>query len=319
MRFSSKTPTFDPKNHDMRSQLALALLALLFSCSEPATRKDMDPEKAATFDWQGHRGARGLLPENTVPAFLKALEYPQVKTLELDLAVSQDGLLVVSHEPWMNYKICSHPDGRPVLENEEDELILYQMPYDSIRQYDCGSRGNAGYPQQKAMPVHKPLFREVVRAAEQYCQEKGRPMPRYNIEIKFEPEYVGVKAPDAETFARLVLEEITRLGIKERCCIQSFDVGPLQHLHRMDPGLFTALLIDNAHGVEDNLNELGYLPNAYSPYYKLVTANMVKIVHDKGLLLIPWTVNDTTAMKALIALGVDGIITDYPNLIGAVE
>ncbi|MCB9292115.1 MAG: glycerophosphodiester phosphodiesterase [Lewinellaceae bacterium] len=279
----------------------------------------MNPEKATTFDWQGHRGARGLLPENTVPAFLKALEYPRVKTLELDLAVSRDSLLVVSHEPWMSHHICSHPGGRPVAESEEQGLLLYQMPYDSIRQYDCGSRGNERFPRQKAMPAHKPLLSEVVQAAEQYCREKGRPAPRYNIEIKFEPEYAGVKAPDAETFARLVLEEITRLGVKDRSCVQSFDVAPLQHLHRMAPGLFTALLIENAHGVGENLEALGYIPDVYSPYYKLVTANVVDTVHEKGMALIPWTVNDTTAMKALIALGVDGIITDYPDLIAEVE
>lgn len=303
----------------MRPLWIIGLLIGLYACSEPATRKNMNPEKAAAFDWQGHRGARGLLPENTVPAFLKALEYPRVKTLELDLAVSRDSLLVVSHEPWMSHHICSHPDGRPVLESEEEELLLYQMPYDSIRQYDCGSRGNARFPGQQAMAAHKPLLSEVVQAVEQYCAEKGRPLPRYNIEIKFEPEYMGVKAPDAETFARLVLEEITRLGIKDRSCVQCFALAPLQHLHRMAPDLFTALLIENPHGVEANLAALGYTPEAYSPYYKLVTANVADTVHEKGMLLIPWTVNDTAAMKALIALGVDGIITDYPNLIGAVE
>ncbi|MCB0597953.1 MAG: glycerophosphodiester phosphodiesterase [Lewinellaceae bacterium] len=322
---AEKRPFFGLKSYiynkirPMRFLLTFGLLAALFSCTEPATRKDMDAEKAATFDWQGHRGARGLLPENTVPAFLKALEYPQVKTLELDLAVSRDSQLVVSHEPWMSHHICSHPDGRPVLESEEEDLLFYQMPYDSIRQYDCGSRGNERFPEQKAQPAHKPLLSEVVQAVEQYCQEKGRPRPRYNIEIKLEPAYDGVKAPGPETFARLVLEEIARLGIKDWSCIQSFDVRPLQQLHRMDPQIFTALLIENAHGVDANLNELGYTPGAYSPYYKLVTANVVKTVHEKGMALIPWTVNDTTAMKALIALGVDGIITDYPNLIGGVE
>ena len=303
----------------MRSFIILGLLGALFSCSEPTTRKDMNPEKAVTFDWQGHRGARGLLPENTVPAFLKALEYPQVKTLELDLAVSKDSLLVVSHEPWMGHHICSHPDGRPVAENEEEKLLLFQMAYDSIRQYDCGRRGNERFPKQQAMAAHKPLLSEVVQAVDQDCEEKGRDKPRYNIEIKIEPDYDNVKTPGPEAFARLVLDEITRLGIKERCCLQSFDVRPLQYLHRMAPQLFIALLVDNPHGVAANLEELGYTPDVYSPYYKLVTANVVDTVHAKGMAIIPWTVNDTTAMKALIALGVDGIITDYPNLIEKVE
>ncbi len=278
----------------------------------------MTEAQAENFDWQGHRGARGLLPENTIPSFLKALEYPRVTTLELDLAVSQDSLLVVSHEPWMSHHICSHPGGREVAEAEEDELLLFQMPYDSIKQYDCGSRGNARFPQQQPLPLPKPLLRDVVRAVDRYCEDKGRENPRFNIEIKLQPEYDGIKAPGPEVFARLVLDELQLLAITERSCVQSFDVRPLQALHQMAPAVTTALLIDNPHGVEANLEELGYTPEVYSPNYTLVTANVVKTVHEKGMKIIPWTVNDTTSMKAMIGLGVDGIITDYPNRIEAV-
>lgn len=275
----------------------------------------MTAENAAGFDWQGHRGARGLLPENTVPAFLKALEYPQIKTLELDLAVSQDSLLVVSHEPWMSHHICSHPNGQPVNKSEEEALLLFQMPYAQIKTYDCGSRGNKHFPEQTPMAVHKPLLREVVNAVNAYCTEHNRPQPRYNIEIKHDPAYDNVKAPRPLTFARLVLQEINELGIKTQTCVQSFDVRPLQELHRLDTSVTTALLIDNPNGVQVNLNALGYTPEIYSPYYKMVTGNVVDTVHDHGMAIIPWTVNDTTAMKALIGLGVDGIITDYPNKI----
>ena len=100
---------------------------------------------AQTFDWQGHRGCRGLVPENTIPAFLKALEFPQVKTLELDLAVSKDHELIVSHEPWMSEGICTKPDGTPVLKAEAMSLKIFEMTYDEIKQYDCGSRGNARF------------------------------------------------------------------------------------------------------------------------------------------------------------------------------
>jgi len=287
----------------------------LTACSAPATQNDMDASQAKPFDWQGHRGARGLLPENTVPAFLKALEYPRVKTLELDLAVSQDSQLIVSHEPWMSHHICSHPDGRPVTEAEEDGLLIFQMSYHSVKQYDCGSRGNPRFPEQQAQPAYKPLLREVVQEADAFAKQQQRPLPRYNIEIKLEPEYDGGKAPGPQAFARLVLEALRRLEIAERSCVQSFDVRPLQRLHRMDSSITTALLIDNPNGVAVNLEALGYTPEIYSPYYKMVTANVVKTVHEKGMKIIPWTVNDTTAMKALIELGVDGIITDYPDRI----
>jgi glycerophosphoryl diester phosphodiesterase len=303
----------------MRNFLFLLLLANFVSCSQPNHEKNMTAEQAARFDWQGHRGARGLLPENTVPSFLKALEYPEISTLELDLGVSQDSLLVVSHEPWMSHHICSHPDGRPVGEAEEDSLVFFRMPYALIRQYDCGSRGNDRFPRQQAMPAYKPLLSEVVEAAEAYCAAQGRELPRYNIEIKIQPSYDGVKTPGPEAFARLVLDEIERLGIKERACVQSFDVRPLQALYRMDSSLYLALLIDNPDGVDANLKELGFTPKVYSPYYQLVTDNVVKTAHARGMKIIPWTVNDTTSMKALIALGVDGIITDYPDLIKTVE
>ncbi|MEQ8706131.1 MAG: glycerophosphodiester phosphodiesterase family protein [Phaeodactylibacter sp.] len=302
----------------MRQFYFLLLLLGLSACSAPSTQQDMTAEQAADFDWQGHRGARGLLPENTVPAFLKALEFPQVKTLELDLAVSQDSLLVVTHEPWMSHHICSHPDGRAVTEAEEEELLLFQMPYAQIKTYDCGSRGNARFPQQTPMATYKPLLSEVVQAVNTYCSEHNRPKPRYNIEIKHDLVYDNVKAPRPLTFAKLVLAAIEDLGIKDQTCVQSFDMRPLQELHRLDPTVTTALLIDNPNGIQVNLDALGYTPDIYSPDYDMVTANVVDTAHEKGMKIIPWTVNDTTAIKALIGLGVDGIITDYPNKISAV-
>lgn len=297
----------------------LIALVLIAACSSPSNPNPMTAEQAAAFDWQGHRGARGLLPENTIPAFLKALEYPQIKTLELDLAVSQDSLLVISHEPWMSEVICSHPDGRPVSEQEAEQLLLFQMPYDSIKRYDCGSRGHQGFPEQQPQAAYKPLLSELVMAVREYCEKHSRPEPRYNIEIKIQPDYDGIKTPSALTFARLVLQAIQELDIAGQTCVQSFDVRPLQHLKRLAPQLTTALLIDNPNGVDINLTALGYTPEIYSPYYRMVTANVVETVHEKGMKIIPWTVNDTSDMKALIQLGVDGIITDYPDRIVALR
>jgi glycerophosphoryl diester phosphodiesterase len=296
----------------------LLLMVSLSCCTTPSTDQDMDKQRAADFDWQGHRGARGLVPENTIPAFLKALEYESITTMELDLAVSKDSLLVVSHEPWMSHHICSHPDLRPVSEAEEEELLLFQMPYEDIRQFDCGRRGNERFPQQKPMAAYKPLLAEVVEAVEQYCQDHNRAQVNYNIEIKSKVGYDGLKTPTPEVFTQLVYDEINRLGIQNRSCIQSFDVRPLQLLQAMDSTVTMALLIENPWGVEANLKKLGFTPDIYSPYYKMLTANTVKEVHDRGSKVIPWTVNDTSTMKALVALGVDGIITDYPDKISAV-
>lgn len=267
------------------------------------------------FDWQGHRGARGLLPENTIPAFLLALEYPKISTLELDVAVSKDGKLIVSHEPWFSHHICSDPEGQPLTEEAGKNLLIYQLTAEEIRQYDCGSRGNDRFPEQQKMKAYKPELSELVQAVEQRAKEMGRPLPRYNIEIKSEPDWDGIRTPDPETFASLVMETINTLGIKDRTCVQSFDTRPLEVIHRLDPDLTVAFLVGELESLEQNLAELSFTPTVYSPYYMLVTANMVKTLHERGMKIIPWTVNERDNMQSLMDLGVDGIITDYPDRI----
>lgn len=300
--------------------LLLVLFPLLFSCGEKALKSNEKSDKrmAEQFDWQGHRGARGLMPENTIPAFLKALEYP-VTTLELDVAISQDSQVVVSHEPWMSHHICRTIEGEPVTEGQEDSLILYKMPYQIIQRYDCGGRGNEGFPEQEAVSVAKPTLRAVVEAVRAYCKTNEREMPDFNIEIKSSPEWDGVKTPEPSTFARLVLQEVQELDIADQTCIQSFDVRSLQAVHRQAPDITTALLVANPGGVDSNLEDLGYIPEIYSPYYKLVSANVVDTVHEKGMRIIPWTVNEVEEMETLIEMGVDGIITDYPDRISEVK
>lgn len=307
----------------MRLKLSLIwLICLLYAgCKHDSQNSSAERQENArqmqddNFDWQGHRGARGLLPENTVPAFLLALEFPKLTTLELDLAVSKDKQLIVSHEPWLSHDICSWPDGRPVEEQEEDQLAIFQMPAATLKQYDCGNRGNKRFPDQKAMKTYKPLLAEVVTAAEERAKELGRKLPFYNMEIKSRPEWDGTKSPEPADFARLLLAEVERLGIKDRTCIQSFDTRALEAVHAQAPEVVTAYLVEELDSLEENLNKLSFTPTIYSPYYMLVTGNMVKQIHERGMQIIPWTVNDTENMAALKALGVDGIITDYPDRI----
>lgn len=289
---------------------------LLSGCSQ--NQKNADSIVLwANFDWQGHRGARGLAPENTIPAFLTALEYP-IKTLELDIAISKDSQLIISHEPWMSASICQQPDGTAIEESEEKQFNIANLTWAEIQQFDCGSRGNARFPEQKPMAVHKPRLRDMVAAVQQYCQEKEREAPFYNIEIKSKPEWDGIFTPDPATFARLLIDELTEIGIKDRTCIQSFDVRALQAVRQIDAEMVVALLVENANGLSENLDLLGFTPDVYSPNYALVSANLVEKAHAEGMEVIPWTVNDVKTMQALIEIRVDGIITDYPNLIAEV-
>ncbi len=271
------------------------------------------------FDWQGHRGCRGLLPENSIPAFLHVLDMPKVTTLELDVLVTKDGQLIISHDPWMSSNICSHPDGSPVTKLESPNLRIYGLTYEEIKAYDCGNRGNSHFPQQQAMKTYKPLFSETMEAVKAYCQEKGRPLPNFNVEIKSSLKGDGTLTPPIEEFTQLVLDELNETGVKEHCNVQSFDPRPLQLLRKLDPSIPLALLVENMDGIDKNLERLGFKPEIYSCHYRLLRKKEVKKLHEQGIKVIPWTVNSVKPMKKLRRWGVDGIITDYPNLIAEVE
>ncbi|MEZ5038366.1 MAG: glycerophosphodiester phosphodiesterase family protein [Saprospiraceae bacterium] len=291
--------------------LWIGMAAFLVACQEPNA---MDEDKV--IDFQGHRGARGLLPENTIPAFQKALTFPAIKTLELDLAVSKDSQLVVSHEPWMNSLFCLQPDGSAISEAEEKErFAIFQMNYEEVKAFDCGSKGNANFPEQVPMATYKPTLREMVTTVDEYARANQLPLPNYNIEIKSEPSWDSILCPKPQAFSLMVVEEIHALGIKGRVNVQSFDMRPLREVRTLDREIPLALLVHLPGSVQDYLDELGFTPEIYSPNHRMVTANVVKEVHDRRMKIIPWTVNTTELMDSLLLMGVDGIITDYPNRI----
>lgn len=266
----------------------------------------------STFDWQGHRGARGLYPENSIPGFIAALGYP-IQTLELDCVVSKDDQVVVSHEPWFSSKFCLHPDGEIIHEEQEQALVLLDLNYNEIKLYDCGSKGNPDFPKQERLATGKPTLKAVFQSIEQYCQETNRPLPYFNIEIKSRPEWDNQKTPRPEKFAQLVYEVVK--PYKDKVCIQSFDIRALKAIRGLDKQVVTAFLIGNRKSLDENLQELGYIPEIYSPNHRLVDQKLIEQVHAKQMKIIPWTVNTTERMQELIELGVNGIITDYPDLI----
>lgn len=265
------------------------------------------------FDLQGHRGARGLMPENTIPGFLEAVDLG-VTTVELDVVVTKDHRLVASHDPWFDPRICSTPDGVPIPESEKYRYRIYGLTYDEVVRFDCGRRGHPDFPRQRPVPASKPLLADAITAVEARVGELGLRPVRYNIETKSRPEGDGELHPAPEVFARLLYDEVRRLGVLERTTIQSFDVRTLRVVRALDPTVSLSLLVENGLGLERNLEILGFTPEIYSPDHHLVDAVLVLEAHARGIALIPWTVNDRDEMERLMDLGVDGLITDYPDI-----
>lgn len=265
------------------------------------------------FDLQGHRGARGLLPENTIPAFLYALDLG-VTTLEMDVAINAEGSVILSHEPWMSAKICSHADGRKVKKSEAKGLKIFSMSDADVAGFDCGSRGHPDFPKQQTMQVSKPKLSDVFEAVRLRSAETGREPVLFNIEIKSAPEGDNVFHPEVDQYARALYDVLQQNGVLERTSIQSFDPRALEAAHVIDPDVSLVLLIENRKSFQENLNRLSFTPDIYSPDYKRVNKDMIEAAHTQGIRVIPWTVNDEKAMRKLVSLGVDGLITDYPDL-----
>jgi glycerophosphoryl diester phosphodiesterase len=243
-----------------------ALLLLLFTASCMNAQNQLDI--------QGHRGARGLMPENSIPAFMRALE-EGVTTLELDVVITKDKQVLVSHDPYMLSEICAKPDGSPVTKSEVKGFNIYQMTYAEVQGFDCGSRGNARFPEQQKMKTTKPLLSDLIDQVERYLVENNLPKVGYNIELKsLESEY-EISQPLVDEFAELVLSVVTQKLENNRFTIQSFDFNVLKHINSNYPDEFC---------------------------------------HTQGMKVIPWTVNTLNDMQQLANDGVDGIITDYPNL-----
>ncbi len=278
------------------------------SCKNNTNSKAMALKKYK-FDLQGHRGARGILPENSLQAFQKAIDLG-VNTLELDVVVSKDSLIVVSHEAFMNPKICLDSSGQKI--SDESEYNLYKMTYEEIKSFDCGSQQHPSFPEQKPLKTHKPLLSEVIKMTTDNLRKKGRRVS-LNIEIKSLPQTDGIFHPKPDVFVDLVMKTIKNELIPlNKINIQSFDKRVIQYVIDNYPRISTAYLVEKGSFYE-NLQDLNRRPQIYSPIFTNLDSVDIKNAHNSGIKVIPWTVNEISDMQNLLELGVDGIITDYPN------
>jgi glycerophosphoryl diester phosphodiesterase len=243
----------------------------------------------------GHRGARAVLPENTLPAFEHAIAVG-VDFLELDLAVTKDNVVVVSHDPHVNTTICK--DAPP-------NAAIRQMTLAEVKRFDCGALKNPAYPKQKPVAgTSIPTLDEVLALA-------PRGKFGFNIETKISPKQPEL-GPSPEEFARLVFEVVKKHGLVSRVTLQSFDFRTLHAMKKLAPEMRLAALYEGApKSFVEIAREAG--SSAVSPQFKLVTKAEVDAAHQAGLTVIPWTPNTRQEWRRLIDCNVDEIITDDPG------
>ena len=280
-----------------------------------------------SFHIQGHRGARGLLPENTIASCCKAVSLG-VDGLEIDVVVSKDNQLMVSHEPWLSPLFCSLPNGEIVDRIIPDAFVertplaakgrlLRHLTVSEIQQYDCGISGNPHFPTQEAVTAYKPTFYELISAVHTYCETENFKKPFWNIEVKSHPNWYGRLVLPPPPFVRLLTKEIKKIGLDEpySSYISSFDSHFLKEMKRQTPSVKLAFLTENRFSFLQNIRQLGFLPAIYSPYSHFLRKRTIINAHKHGVKVVTWTVNDVKKADILRGWQIDGIITDFPNLI----
>ena len=301
--------------------LALVLLTLLATPS-------------LAFDLEGHRGTRGLAPENTLAAFRRALDIG-VATIETDLGMTKDGVVVISHNPNLNPDLVRDSDGHWLAGPGPQ---IRALTFAELRRYDIGrinpvSQYARSFPEQRASDGERfPKLSELFDLA----KASGKPV-RFNIETKITPTS-GANTPDPATFARLVLAVVREANVADRVTLQSFDWRTLIEMKRLAPEIETSCLTiqtanDNTvqqaadggpspwhagFALRDHGGSLPALVKAagcgtWSMFWRNLTSKDLTEAHALGLKVLPWTVNERDQMRSLIDLGVDGIITDYPD------
>ncbi|MGI9583038.1 glycerophosphodiester phosphodiesterase family protein [Chryseobacterium sp. RRHN12] len=293
-----------------------------------------------SFDKQAHRGGKSLYPENTIPAMKNALQM-NITTLEMDLAITKDKKVILSHDAFLSPELVTKPDGTYIPKDSGFYYKIYEMPYAKIKTFDVGLKKLDRYPDQKKMKAQKPLFSDVIDACEAYARELKRPLPYYNIETKTRPFSDNIFHPEPKEFVDLMMKIIVEKKIQDRVIIQSFDPRTLEIIHKEYPDIMTALLVervddkklaqqqayfkhiplkkfkmypDHLNGVAEDMKFLSFTPAVYSPEHTLVTPQLIKECHSLGMKVIPWTVNTKERLKELKDMGIDGVISDDPRI-----
>lgn len=291
--------------------LSVAMATILTNCQVQKHPTSEFP----TFSYEGHRGARGLYPENSIGAMKTAIDFPKVTTLEMDCHITKDKKVVVYHDHYLNPKFVQYANGKE-LKGQDDKGLIYDYTWPELETFDIGSKYYADFPDQKKIKTQISLLSTAIDEAEAYAKLKRKTPMYYNIETKSKEDKYHVYHPAPQEFSDLILQVVIEKGIAPRTVIQSFDKRTIQYINKTYPQIKTSYLIDakNTKTIEELVEELGFTPFIISPNYQLVNVEFVKQAHSRGIKVIPWTVNTKKDIQNLVNLNVDGIISDYPNL-----
>ena len=258
---------------------------------------------AMAIDLQGHRGARGHLPENTLPAFAYAISLG-VTTVELDVGVTRDGVVVVHHDRTLNPDLARGPDGQWV---RAPAPAIHSLTFAELQRYDVG-RIRPGSEYFSRFKDQKPIDGTRIPRLEDLLKKDSK--VRFNIETKISPEAPHeTLAP--EPFARALIAEVRKAGVEKRTTLQSFDFRTLKVVEREAPEIATAYLTSRRHPYPEKVHEAG--GKIWSPDFTSLGKENLDRARSLGLKIIPWTVNEPGDIARMLDMGVDGIISDYPD------
>ncbi len=270
------------------------------------------------FLWYGKSGARAIMPENTLEGMLRAMDLG-VDVLDLDVVISKDKEVILASDPFFSSAHILTPEGKPIPFAEQKKHNIYAMDYAQIRLYDVGSKVVSAYPGQEKFKAEAPRLSSVVEAVEQYAKSKNLKKPDFSIEFRMLENGDDQFHPKPKEYVDLVMQQIKAQKIEKRVILQAFDIRVLQYIKKTYPKMHLALLVDTKEEVEDHIKRLGFVPDIFSPYLVIVGKSLVDKCHELGMRVIPWTVNSSDKVIYFKSLGVDGIVTDYPNLRNLVE
>ncbi|GAB4029613.1 MAG: glycerophosphodiester phosphodiesterase [Elusimicrobiota bacterium] len=261
-------------------------------------------DTAVKIEVHGHRGSRGTRPENTMAAFSEALK-AGVDVLETDMNVTADGVVVLSHDKYINPELCLGPDKKALTK----QIPIISLKLEELKEYDCGTIKNLKFEKQVPSPGEKiptlaELFEMVIKSSEPAASKVN-----FNIETKIVPGESDMSQSPAD-FAKAVVDVVKKYGMTDRVIIQSFDWRTLSEVRKLEPKIRLSQLTE-ANYIDPEILSLTKA-EIVSPWYKWITPEYVKIMHKAGKKVAPWTINDPVAWDMAVKAKVDAIITDYP-------